>query len=64
MTEQEARETMRTCGWSYLQRERKGHQYIYAARHKGKREEKYVGSLASLARLTVEELKHLLGCPS
>ncbi len=63
MTEQEARETMKACGWSFLRRMRKGHWYIYAARFlKTGREEKYIGSLASLDRLSVEELKQKLDC--
>jgi hypothetical protein len=64
MTEDEVRETMRACGWSYLKRQRKDrYWYVYAARHlKTGREERYIGPLASLERLTVEELKHKLSC--
>jgi hypothetical protein len=64
MTEQEAREIMRSCGWSYLLRTRKGKfKYVYAARKvKGQRLEVYVGSLAKLESMTVDTLKTLLSC--
>jgi hypothetical protein len=63
MTEREAREAMKACGWSYLQRMRKGHWYVYAQRHlKTGREERYIGPLASLPGLTAEELKRKLDC--
>ena len=64
MTEQEAREIMRSCGWSYLLRTRKGKfKYVYAARkEQGQRKEVYVSPLAKLESLTVEKLKTLLRC--
>lgn len=63
MTEQEARDTMRACGWSYLLRPRRERQYVYAARKvKGQRIEVYVGSLASLESMTVDKLKTILSC--
>ncbi len=64
MTEQEVRDIVRECGWSYLLRVRRGKRnYIYAARKvQGQREEKYIGSLTSLEVLTVEALKEKLEC--
>lgn len=64
MTEDEVKQVMRACGWSYLLRQRKGrYWYVYAQRHpKTGREERYIGSVASLGSLTVEELKRKLGC--
>lgn len=67
MSEDEARAAMKACGWSYLRRERDGNWYVYAARMRrkaGGREERYIGSMASLASLTVEELKRKLDCAS
>jgi hypothetical protein len=63
MTEQEARDTMRACGWSYLLRPRGKRTYVYAAKKlKGQRLEVYVSPLAKLESLTVDKLKSLLGC--
>ncbi len=64
MTEQETRDIMRGCGWSYLLRTREGKwRYIYAARkEKGQRKEVYIGSLASLESMTVDKLKTILSC--
>jgi hypothetical protein len=64
MTEKEARDTMKACGWSFLLRERRGRrEYIYAARRiQGRRQEKYIGSLAALASLTAQQLKDILEC--
>jgi ORF D-335-like protein len=65
MTEQEAREIMHACGWSYLLRPRGKRTYVYAARkEQGQRKEVYVSPLASLESLTVEKLKSLLSCTS
>jgi hypothetical protein len=61
MTEKEAREAMKTLGWTYLARKRKGHDYVYAERKQsGRKVEKYVGSLASLESMTVEDLQKKL----
>ncbi len=64
MTEQEVRDTMKGCGWSFLLRTRRGRkEYIYAARSvQGQRKEIYVGPLASLESMTVDKLKTLLSC--
>ena len=64
MTEQEVKDVVRKCGWSYLLRTRRGKRnYIYAARKvAGKREEKYIGALTSLEELTTERLKRILSC--
>ena len=63
MTEQEARDTMRACGWSYLLRPRGKRTYVYAARkEQGQRKEVYVSPLASLESLTVDTLRSILGC--
>lgn len=63
MTEDEERETMRVCGWSYLRRRRYHQWYVYAQRHlKTGKEERDICSVASLGSLTVEELKRKLGC--
>ncbi len=61
MTEQEARDTMRAYRWSFLRRVRKGHDYVYAARKThGRREERYICSLESLAALTTQTLTEKL----
>lgn len=57
MTEQEARDVVKACGWSYLLRIRKGHFYMYAARYiGGKRKEKYIAPLARLEHMTEETI--------
>jgi hypothetical protein len=57
MTEQEAKQTMKASGWSYLERTRRGHRYVYAARRvKGKREERYIAPLTDLERMTEEDI--------
>lgn len=57
MTEQEVREALKLHKWSFLRRPRKSHNYVYAARKvQGRRQEVYIGSLASLETLTVEAL--------
>ncbi len=57
MTEQEVREAMKLYKLSFLQRPRKSHDYVYAARKvHGQRQEVYIGSLASLESMTVETL--------
>jgi hypothetical protein len=61
MIEQEAMEVLKKCGWSYLQRQRRKRLYVYAARRvKGRRVEKYVGPVSSLACMTKDELERKL----
>ena len=61
MTEQEMRDTVKQCGWSYLRRLRKGHWYAYAARKdEGKRREVYIGAISKLAGFSPEGLKQKL----
>jgi hypothetical protein len=62
MTEKEAREAMKALGWTYMQRKRRGGRlYVYAERKQaGRKVEKYVGSLASLENMTVEDLQRKL----
>ncbi len=62
MTEDEVRQMVKKCGWSYLRRLRRGRNwYAYAAKHvKGKRYERYLGPVTGLPRLTDEELKRIL----
>jgi hypothetical protein len=64
MTEQEVRDIIKGCGWSFLLRTRRGRkEYIYATRSiQGQRKEIYIGSLASLESMTVDKLKTILSC--
>jgi ORF D-335-like protein len=62
MTEQEVRDALKVYGWSFLRRERRRRSYVYAARKMhGKREEVYIGSLANLTQLTLDQLRAKLG---
>ena len=62
MTEQEVRAAMKSYGWSFLRRERRSRSYVYAARKvRGKRVEVYIGSFATLAQMTLDQLMTKLG---
>ncbi len=57
VTEQQVREALKSCGWSFLRRARRQKSYVYAARKmQGKRKEIYVCPLEKLALLTCDQL--------
>jgi hypothetical protein len=57
MTEQEVRKVLKSCGWSFLRRERRSRSYMYAARKtRGKRKEMYIAPFTKLAQLTLDQL--------
>ncbi len=63
MTAQEAKTALKSHGWSYLPRVRKGHSYIYAQRKlNGKKIERYICSLTALADFTLDRILVKLHC--
>lgn len=57
MTTQEIQAILKAEGWTYLPRGRKGRSYIYAQRKiNGKKIERYICSLATLASITIGEI--------
>jgi len=63
MTIQEVRECLKSEGWTYLPRLRKGRSYIYAQRKvHGKKIERYICALAALAEKTINDILEKLNC--
>jgi hypothetical protein len=66
MTEEEARAIMKTYGWNYKERKRRGQgkKYIYAQRRQGlEMKERYICPLSRLSDFTERKLVEILAPP-